>query len=395
MEGGDPNLVAENYTGGGGAHIEHVKNLLLKKFPGSDDPKELCGPCHGDGAGSLNHAESGEVGGTWSISSRAFVNIRARSNSSWDGMTGDPTPGGYGGVLLPTTPPGNAVDAADSTCTGVDCHGNPDASEGLYWNQAAAGDDPGVENDGQGRSQVCAGCHDGQPVKAQIRLWDRNDASVYVSALAPDAAANYFGTRSGYARGGHGDANIQTESGFVDSAPGVTTPIDCTACHDAALDHFPAASATLHRLRTQTLESATDANGLCTRCHTGYNDTASNGNPLHHPSGIAFTRAYNEPTGVNYDVPAGGEGDVDEFVMYWTDTSYTSVGSPSQVDLPRLDDIFPGQPQQLACTTCHQPHGTDLAVDVSQGGGGTYTDVPDNNMLRLRDTDSTLCSACH
>ncbi len=394
LEGGDPNLVAENYTGGGGAHIEHVR-FLLGKFPASDNAKELCGPCHGDDAGSgNNHAQSGELGGTWSILSRAFVDLKPRTLSSWDGMTGDPATGAYGGNPLPTTPPGDAVDPADSTCTGVDCHGNPSSAEGLHWNLASAGDGTG-DSDGLGRSQACAGCHDGLDSQAQIRLYDRNDTAVYTSKLAPDAARVYYATPSGYSRGGHGDAAIQTEDPFIDSAPGVTTPIDCTACHDNTLPHFPANAATLHRLRTQTLQAADDVSGLCTRCHTAYNDTAPNGNPLHHPSGISFTRAYNEPTGVNYDVPAGGEGDVDEFVMYWSDTTYTAVGNPTQVDLPRLDDIFPGQAVELACTTCHQPHGTDLAVDVGSGGGGTYTEIPDNNMLRLRDTDNTLCTACH
>ncbi|GAB4249390.1 MULTISPECIES: hypothetical protein [Deferrisoma] len=395
LEGGDPNLVAENYPGGGGAHIEHVNNLLLVKFPSSDNAKELCGPCHGDDAGSgPDHATSGELSGSWNIASRAHVNLKERTNSSWDGMAGDPAAGAYGGTALPTTPPGDAVDPADSTCTGVDCHGNPTASESLHWNLASAGDGAG-DSDGLGRSQACAGCHDGLDSQAEIRLWDRNDAATYTSKLAPDATRAYYATPSGYSRGGHGDAGIQTEDPFIDSAPGVTTPIDCTACHDAAQPHFPAQAANLHRLRTQTLQAADDVSGLCTRCHTAYNDTAPNGNPLHHPSGVSFTRAYNEPTGVNYDVPAGGEGDVDEFVMYWSDTSYTAIGNPTQVDLPRLDDIFPGQPQNLACTTCHQPHGTDLAVDVGQGGGGTYTEIPDNNMLRLRDTDNTLCNACH
>ncbi len=393
LEGGDANLVAENYAGGGGAHIEHVR-FLQAKFPASDNAKELCGPCHGDNAASgADHAASGELDGAWSIGSRAFVNLEQRTQGSWDGMAGDPATGAYGGNALPTTPPGDAVDQADSTCTGVDCHGNPPAAEALYWNLASLGDGTG-DSDGEGRSRACAGCHDGLDSQAEIRLYDRNGASVYTSKLAPDAARVYYTPPSGYSRGGHGDAAIQSEDPFIDSAPGVTTPIDCTACHDNTLDHFPAAAATLHRLRTQTLQAATDANGLCTRCHTGYNDTAPNGNPLHHPSGIPFTRAYQEPTGVNYDVPAGGEGDVDEFVMYWADTTYTAVGSPSQVDLPRLDDIFPGQSVELACTTCHQPHGTDLAVDVGTGGGN-YTEIPDNNMLRLRDTDSTLCEACH
>ncbi len=394
LEGGDPNLVAENYTGGGGAHIEHVR-FLQSKFPGSDDAKELCGPCHGDDAGAgADHAQSAELSGAWSIGSRAFVDLKARAQSSWDGMAGDPAAGAYGGNPLPTTPPGDAVDPTDSTCTGVDCHGNPASAEGLHWNLASAGDGAG-DSDGEGRSRACAGCHDGLETQAEVRIYDRNDTAVYTSKPAPDAAAMYYGTRSGYSRGGHGDAAIQSEDPFIDSAPGATTPIDCTACHDNTLPHFPADAATLHRLRTQTLQAADDVSGLCTRCHTAYNDTASNGNPLHHPSDVAFTRAYNEPTGVNYDVPAGGEGDVDEFVMYWADTTYTAVGNPSQVDLPRLDDIFPGQAVNLACTTCHQPHGTDLAVDVTSGGGGTYTEIPDNNMLRLRDTDNTLCNACH
>jgi hypothetical protein len=46
----------------------------------------------------------------------------------------------------------------------------------------------------------------------------------------------------------------------------------------------------------------------------------------------------------------------------------------------------------VLCTTCHNPHGTDLFMYDQYGVG---QDVPDNNMLRMRNTDSTLCRACH
>jgi len=44
------------------------------------------------------------------------------------------------------------------------------------------------------------------------------------------------------------------------------------------------------------------------------------------------------------------------------------------------------------CVTCHNPHGTDL---FTYDPGGGHESIPDNNMLRVRDQDNSLCNACH
>ncbi len=415
----------------------------------------VCGPCHGDDPGRRDlapwHNES-------SISTPgqvivANVDIRTRREKINDQETplgyhwgvgayyqNDDTTQGMSDYGDSISRHGGHVDPTEpQNCALLDCHGKPDPTkpadprahtpEVLNWQDTDEDGTP-YPVDGSGKYQVskktvmCKWCHDSTPAQVVVRDLDGNQiynssdsdnsSSTPDDPLLPGVVEAYFKPPSGYSRGGHGDAHINTtdDPSFVDSAPASSAPLECTACHidqtadfadttpntdnHAGMLHFPPDDASnVHRLLMAVLESPDDANGLCTRCHTAYNDKAPNGNPLHHPSGVAFTRAYSEPTGVNYDVPTGGEGDVDEFVMYWSDTTYTAVGNPSQVDLPRLDDIFPGQAQELACTTCHQPHGTDLAVDVGSGGGGTYTEIPDNNMLRLRDTDNTLCNACH
>ena len=58
-----------------------------------------------------------------------------------------------------------------------------------------------------------------------------------------------------------------------------------------------------------------------------------------------------------------------------------------------------GISDRVMCVTCHNPHGTDLftydATDNNAAPGGSNASIPDNNMLRLRDSDNTLCNACH
>ena len=420
----------ENYAGGGGPHFRHV-SALKAKLANSVDPIEICGPCHGDGAGTTNHNGSNNGPGAWPITARASLNIRVRATgNSWDGMTADPRSATYGGGAVNvagTSPPGNAVDATDSRCGGVDCHGNPDpgdADEILSWNLDVA-DDPGDAEDGLNKSRTCEGCHDETP--SEWRVYDLGGGSAVYTGSAPNAAVNYYGPWSGYSRGGHGDAEIQNEDPGVDSDPSHATPIDCTACHSDAAAHFPEAAANLHRLVVVTLEDTShSSSGLCNSCHNGSSYTGSGDN--HHPSlrgtsanagrDIVVNAASQEvrqlPTSWD-EVPAGSghyeqdgysaqnvTGNTDFEVDWWggsrpppVDANQSPPPQPTPFAvLPLLQFVGnqSGLNNAVMCVTCHNPHGTDLYVFDPGGIGGS---IPDNNMLRLRDEDNTLCNACH
>ena len=71
----DPDLVTENYAGGGGQHLIHV-NFLKSKSGASPTAQQICGPCHGDrrGGGPTTPTEQHRRG----PSRPCLVNIVAR-----------------------------------------------------------------------------------------------------------------------------------------------------------------------------------------------------------------------------------------------------------------------------------------------------------------------------
>jgi hypothetical protein len=414
----DPNLVTENYAGGGGQHLTHV-TFLKSKLSNSSDTKEICGPCHGDNAGDAatgNHNGSGKLAGAWLESqARNFVNLRSRAAapSSWGASAT------YNGQLVTSAgtavPPADAMDVTspytDNRCANVDCHGNPSVSdtvEVLHWNVDLTANAGGAAANGKEKSRTCEGCHDETP--ATVRVYNAAGTSV-------DAATVYYGTRSGYARGGHGDANIQTE----DPAPGFngrpdatgTTPLECTACHDDAVAHFPepAAPGNLYRLINQTIDD-TGAGG-CRSCHPSGDYPAN-----HHPDLLApmlGQQIYTDPS--TWSDSGGGvyeqngyqattfSGNPDRFINWWGG-SY-GLGNQDPPPTPSPLAVLPlerfirntGASNLILCVTCHNPHGTDLFTydvnDISAAPGGPNATIPDNNMLRVRDQDGTLCNACH
>jgi len=417
----------ENYTGGGGAHAKHVDFLIAKLAISAEEVQgrslELCGPCHGqDPLG--DHAVSGEAADVWDITSRAEVNLVARTASSW-GAAG--TYGGNSVVAPGTKPPGNAVDTTDSRCANLDCHGDADPAEVLHWNVDMT-DGTGV-SDALIPSQVCEGCHDQTPAQVRVYPAGDNPPPTY-TGNAPDAAANYYGTVSGYSRGGHGDAKIQNEDPGIDSGTG-TTPIDCTACHSATAAHFPAVSGDLNRLGANATLETSSHTGLCNDCH---NNTSDPRYPAqHHPSfrgtsnnatkdivvnaesqeiRSAVSRTTNWVDGSGGSCGAGDDfceqtaygaanfsGNPDFYVDWWGGNPGSGNQSPPPEPspfavLPLLQYVGnqSGPANTVMCVTCHNPHGTDLYVHDTFGAG---SEIPDNNMLRLRDSDNTLCNACH
>lgn len=291
---------------------------------------------------------------------------------------------------------------------------------------------PGT-SDPWARDVLCAGCHGaapamavpgtpvgGHPADPATLITVRNAANngdVYTSAMrSQGAAANYFGTVSGYARGGHGDRNIQPKSVSVPQGedPGVdsattppapsgqaVTPLHCSACHDDTAAHFPPAGTGTALTRYRLSSSPSTMEALCNKCHAvaQYPGAQSSGATLnHHPADYYYkgtTKIDVIPktgTTVLSTYSANGKP-LDFFVNFWSGSDLD--GNPVAV-LP-LEQYVPGgaSTNRILCVTCHNPHGSDLFSDVTSAKGSDYRSIPDNNMLRLRDENNVLCKACH
>ncbi|PLX41733.1 MAG: hypothetical protein C0608_05095 [Deltaproteobacteria bacterium] len=471
----------ENYSGGGGPHEVHVK--FLAALTGAQYPavnqfatEELCGPCHNDFAGKVNHNQSINGIDPWPNTARSSVQIAKRSASMDSWGTASPlynTSAVTDSLLTTATPPGVAMDETNSRCISFDCHGTDDVDDStgvVNWYVTTAESDtkgysgPGDEDDGQLRSMVCKGCHavGADPSTAKptvIRVWN---SSVQVYGITSDTptptytyeedtlevADNYFGTLSGMGRGGHGDAEIQNEDPFTDSSS-LATPLDCTVCHDPDAEHFPPfTGSNTYRLLNTNIEDGSH-NGLCNDCHDSSFYPGPFGSLQHHPSydnngavtgmgkvltnvadGTTWDRVYIDPADTDPSEPTaryeqsayGAGGSIgaldnehfytthpDRSVDWWDGTPGKSgvqssiepsfwrntVGETPVVVLPLEKDILgSGSSTVVMCVTCHNPHGTDLRVWIDVMSPG-LENIPDNNMLRLRDSDNTLCNACH
>jgi len=448
----------ENYPGGGGAHRVHVSFLRNQIVQAGGEPtiEDLCGPCHGSNPGEAPwHNGSGvddDGAWAWPLSRQAEVDIvDGRGNFGASAQyNGEPVLTGVG-----------AKGGEPQQCDSFNCHGaaapynaTPFGDEiysngfsrfepeypnsmRLLWDFACEdyANDQSDESvyDEWSRDIACAGCHGHNPDLPDLRT------RIVVENTLPDAAgpfydsdspnplphgvaANYFGTVSGYARGGHGDAGIQNEDTFVDSAVGISTPLRCTACHDSEADHFPVSEDNIHRLRNQVIEDETHEAGLCNECHLGDSYPSQHHPSYYKPAAIegdpnvpivpadqqeiytvssAWIQVGNTPQYYLQDGYSASEvsGYTDFFVDFWgalpgLPTSPTPQPQPFAV-LPLENEVYGfGSSNRVMCVTCHNPHGTDLFPydDGSQSGFNKNTD---SNMLRVRDEDMTLCLACH
>lgn len=433
------------YAAGGGAHRLHV-NFIWKLYDPAFDPTDpssvpteivdpvvLCGPCHGDAPGAAGWHNEG-----LGVVQQSKVDIRTRdiTNFSWG------TNAAYENLDMSSPNQGGQVaNNGSRRCENLDCHGkpDPDASTGDGTTQdkrAHFGEeliwefDPQSSADGTSiyavskKTAICKWCHDGTP--AQIVLKNNaGNGDVFSSVVAPRVTDSYFRPPSGFGRGGHGDAHINStdDPTYVDSAVGAA-PLDCTDCHDETTDwsteftgvHGP--SSNYYRLAFSSIESAShNSSDLCSSCHR---DDATYGYPSnHHPSFSKNSQPVSPAVGQEiyttasswteplpdfwkqngYSAASAG-GNVDFAVDFWGGNPGGSWASPPQPSpyaiLPlsgQIDGTVAGN--RVMCVTCHNPHGTDLFVDTSLGKGGNYKKISDNNMLRVRDEDMSLCQACH
>jgi len=436
------------YAAGGGAHRLHV-NIFWKLYDSTFDPTNptsvpsqpvdpvvLCGPCHGDNPGVAawhNQGGSSVLQANVDIRTRAIAGFSWGANAAYEALDMSLSGGG-----------GNVASGGTRQCANLDCHGKPDPNasttegstqdqrahfgEVLIWqNNPQAGTDGSTIYAVSKKTAICKWCHDGTP--AQIVLKNSAGTGNIFSTTAPNVADAFFRPPSGFGRGGHGDAHINSsdDPSYVDSAVG-TAPLDCADCHSEATDwstaftgaHGP--SANNYRLAFATIESQSHSNtDLCNSCHR--NDATYGYPDNHHPSYAknlaaivpsagqeiyALASSWTEvPPGSGYFTQDGysaasAGGSVDFFVDFWGGNPgglWTSPPAPNPYAILPLSGQINGTAagNRVMCVTCHNPHGTDLFVNTDIAGGNInhYQKISDNNMLRLRDEDMTLCQACH
>ncbi|GAB4282078.1 MAG: hypothetical protein Kow0092_37190 [Deferrisomatales bacterium] len=257
---------------------------------------------------------------------------------------------------------------------------------------------------------------------------------------------------------GDGNITAVDDPSFVDSATRSTAteenkvPVECEACHHDeladwaetgrvtsdsgvqhpnAMRHLPVVwdagtedELRLHRLDEADFNAVEDnshsTSSVCGRCHdpaqypgehhpSYYGATGSN--PTNHaivPAGgqevFSSPGTWTDQGGGHYAQDgysaSGCDGDADFFTDWWGGSPGSGNQDPPPAPsplavLPLEQYVFgpaTSSSDRVMCVTCHNPHGTDLFTYDPSGG---HEQIPDNNMLRLRDSDNTLCEACH
>jgi hypothetical protein len=397
-----------------GAHGKHLQTQATGGLVIS------CDVCHGPGAEQSDHPGHGDGG-----QAVASSNITLLGEANYVANYGTARPSwfdstwGANGEATWTT-------LTDVTCQ-VRCHGNEvgssDGDGPLSWNETA---------DNTTYNNVCFYCHNLVTSAFQLQA---TSGTLY---QASNAAANYVAPISGFSRGGHGDTAINDPAWFADSAPGTSVPLACVACHEESKEHFPVETGNPYRVSNAALNNSLPDNSnevgpltnLCTQtnCHPkilgsgDYGFLSAIKHPSDHwptgneveinmtdnPSAPILSAGASSPSNPAYD-PAGRTAvdlHIDRYVDHWGYWGAVSCtpGGDEEPFMP-LDDSLSKQVGQdydnvdsdlITCTTCHNPHGTDLHV-VGQGCGqsSTLVSIPANKMLRLRDQDGEMCEACH
>jgi predicted CxxxxCH...CXXCH cytochrome family protein len=426
-----------------GAHSIHMDTSLGR--PGFD-----CETCHGPNPGSASwHNES-------SVSSYSstlhYANITLMSDLSGAQQ-------GAEAAYYNTTWTRSASAVAPSTtgaagyafqCENVYCHGMDTVT--WTWTQTGTVNNPANLEE----VRLCGGCHgvatdiDGD---GTLDPDHNGDGVVDVASFrsrggtlyeATSTAANYEGPMSMWGRGGHGDTTINSgNSGiftFHDSAPGKVVQVACRECHDITVQHMGISGsfANPYRLDQPSYPgedtNQTDITNLCTQsdCHPKTSTITSTGSyaylesfkhpndyfdhPVNGPGAITvpsagqplYLNANGDSTTPQYD-PANEGIHIDRYLDHWgywggTSNDVTNSTIDDIVFLPLGDSLAVNASgaynndtaDRITCITCHNPHGTDLNVDLrTPFNPGVEKQVPINVMLRLRQDDSELCEGCH
>jgi len=429
-----------------GAHTAHAGTAGGK-------PEFNCETCHGPGPGSAAWHNQSDVS-TYdpdvhfaNITLSSDLNTTQRDvenayyNTTWT----------RAGTSVP--PSVTKAGAYAFECTNVYCHGLDSVT--WTWDAAATGNPASLQ--AIRTCGGCHGVATDIDGDSAIDPDHDNDGFIDVASFrsragtqyqASNAAANYEVPISGFSRGGHGDTFINDPQWFEDTADGTELPVSCTTCHDASKDHFPVATADPYRMSAAALNDTlpgrdvnqTPITNLCTQsnCHPKLQTVTGTGTyafaeapkhpndhftdwlggtsdiivdvvaPINLSGSSSTTSPRYDPVGVVSNGDPDVQQHIDRYVDHWEwrNPSSPATGSNSD-DVPFLplgdslgkqvgNDYDNDLTTNVTCITCHNPHGTDLhVVGQTPGSGSTVGIIPANRMLRLRDQDSELCSACH
>ncbi len=198
--------------------------------------------------------------------------------------------------------------------------------------------------------------------------------------VAPDIYATW--SLNGHGSSSIDNASTTTDSGTVDQVP----PVRCETCHDITTNHLPPATNNPWRLLAATNYST--AGGLDAFCATQCHLTTA---PADHTYNVAQSEAKE------------GSDTHPVATQVVPDSRWFQV--PPDADMPLDGDLTTfgntnAATDNIACVSCHDPHGVGSTVVTGRTFSGVNTESTDAQMTRFNysgsGTGSTpLCVKCH
>jgi len=440
-----------------GAHFAHSSTADGK-------PEFDCETCHGPNPGSSSWHNDSNVSSYSSTDNFGEITLMPELVSAGIGTAEHAyyySTWSRTGLPAGSQPSVSKSPGYQFTCTNVACHGMDTVNWTWTANENSVGgtsSEAGYRVCGGCHGMAADIDSDGALDPDRLETGKIDVASFYSRSStlyqATNAAANYLRPVSCFSRGGHGDINIYNESPYIETAPGSDLPVACGTCHDAAAPHFTGITSNPYRLFLTGFSGSsgqeTAITNLCsqTNCHpkqisgsdyavlekTNDNNQAVHRHPLDYwPLYGGTPTTYYISVSDKYVVRSGSSSTsdpkydpvgvtpavtthIDRYVDHW---AWWNAGTPatsgnSNDDLPFIplgnslakgsgdafDNTVNTTDGLVTCTTCHNPHGTDLYVlgeDPDSSCASTLQAIPDNNMLRLRvdDGGGEMCDACH